>query len=295
MNADQMHKLSDGQGFIAALDQSGGSTPKALENYGIKETAFSNDEEMFDLVHKMRTRIMTSPAFTGEHILGAILFEGTMERQVQGQSTADYLWEQKKILSFLKIDKGLEVEKNGVQLLKPIPHLKELLTKAREFHVFGTKERSVINMANAQGIREIVEQQFALAEEVFAAGLLPIIEPEVNINSPEKAQAEVILKEELKRSLAALPAETKVVFKLTLPTEANFYQELLSDPHVLRIVALSGGYSQKEAVDILARNHGLIASFSRALAEGLSVEQNDTDFDQHLRESIELIYQGSIS
>lgn len=295
MNADQMHKLSDGQGFIAALDQSGGSTPKALENYGIKETAFSNDEEMFDLVHKMRTRIMTSPAFTGEHILGAILFEGTMERQVQGQSTADYLWEQKKILSFLKIDKGLEAEKNGVQLLKPIPHLKELLTKAREFHVFGTKERSVINMANAQGIREIVEQQFALAEEVFAAGLLPIIEPEVNINSPEKAQAEVILKEELKRSLAALPAETKVVFKLTLPTEANFYQELLSDPHVLRIVALSGGYSQKEAVDILARNHGLIASFSRALAEGLSVEQNDTDFDQHLRESIELIYQGSIS
>lgn len=295
MNEKQMTRMSSGKGFIAALDQSGGSTPKALEAYGIAEDSYDTDEEMFNLVHEMRSRIIESPAFTSEHILGAILFEGTMERQIEGLPTVDYLWDKKGIMSFLKIDKGLTEEMDGVQYLKPIPDLADILEKANRAHVFGTKERSVIKLANPEGIKAMVTQQFELAKQVSNAGLIPIIEPEVNIHSPEKEAAETILKEELKAHLAALEDHVKVMLKLSIPTVDNLYEELVEDPHVVRVVALSGGYSREEANERLSRNHQVIASFSRALSEGLRAQQTPEDFDQQLENSVLAIYNASLS
>lgn len=294
MNKEQLVRMETGQGFIAALDQSGGSTPKALSNYGVLEDSYTNEEEMFTLVHQMRSRIMESPAFTSEHILGAILFEGTMEKEVAGKATADYLWEDKGILSFLKIDKGLADLADGVQLLKPIPNLTELLEKAKEHHIFGTKERSLIKLANPSGIQAVVNQQFELGKKVFAAGLIPIIEPEVDITSPEKVAAEELLLIELTKQLNQLAPEVKVMLKLTIPTKDNLYESLVNHPQVLRVVALSGGYSRFEANKRLSRNHGVIASFSRALSEGLNVSQSRSDFDQTLGTSIKEIYEASI-
>lgn len=294
MNKEQLVRMETGQGFIAALDQSGGSTPKALSNYGVLEDSYTNEEEMFTLVHQMRSRIMESPAFTSEHILGAILFEGTMEKEVAGKATADYLWEDKGILSFLKIDKGLADLSDGVQLLKPIPNLTELLAKAKKHHIFGTKERSLIKLANPSGIQAVVDQQFELGKKVFAAGLIPIIEPEVDITSPEKVAAEELLLIELTKQLNQLAPEVKVMLKLTIPTKDNLYDSLVNHPQVLRVVALSGGYSRFEANKRLSRNHGVIASFSRALSEGLSVAQSRSDFDQTLGTSIKEIYEASI-
>lgn len=295
MNEKQMTRMSSGKGFIAALDQSGGSTPKALEAYGIAEDSYDTDEEMFNLVHEMRSRIIESPAFTSEHILGAILFEGTMERQIEGLPTVDYLWDKKGIMSFLKIDKGLTEEMDGVQYLKPIPDLADILEKANRAHVFGTKERSVIKLANPEGIKAMVTQQFELAKQVSNAGLIPIIEPEVDIHSPEKEAAETILKEELKAHLAALEDHVKVMLKLSIPTVDNLYEELVEDPHVVRVVALSGGYSREEANERLSRNHQVIASFSRALSEGLRAQQTPEDFDQQLENSVLAIYNASLS
>lgn len=294
MNKEQLVRMETGQGFIAALDQSGGSTPKALSNYGVLEDSYTNEEEMFTLVHQMRSRIMESPAFTSEHILGAILFEGTMEKEVAGKATADYLWEDKGILSFLKIDKGLADLSDGVQLLKPIPNLTELLAKAKKHHIFGTKERSLIKLANPSGIQAVVDQQFELGKKVFAAGLIPIIEPEVDITSPEKVAAEELLLIELTKQLNQLAPEVKVMLKLTIPTKDNLYDSLVNHPQVLRVVALSGGYSRFEANKRLSRNHGVIASFSRALSEGLNVSQSRSDFDQTLGTSIKEIYEASI-
>ena len=293
MSTEKLQRMSQDAGFIAALDQSGGSTPRALESYGIGPEAYSNDEEMFALVHEMRARIMTNPAFTGEHILGAILFEGTMEREVAGKLTADYLWEEKRILPFLKIDQGLAPEADGVQLLNPIPGLKELLAKAQQHHIFGTKERSLIKLANKAGIDQVVKQQIELAQAVAAAGLVPIVEPEVSIDSPEKAAAERLLKAALLEAIAGLDEEIKIILKLTIPTEANLYAELLDDPRVVRIVALSGGYSQAAANELLSQNHGVIASFSRALAEGLTAGQSEEEYTAHLEASIMNIYQAS--
>ncbi|MEY2404792.1 MAG: fructose-bisphosphate aldolase, class, partial [Acidimicrobiaceae bacterium] len=268
MNSDSyeamLDKMRNGKGFIAALDQSGGSTPKALKLYGVGEDEYSNEAEMFDRIHEMRTRIITSPSFNGDRVLGTILFEQTMDRTIEGVGTAEYLWNVKNIVPFLKIDKGLEDEADGVQLMKPIPGVDELLARALEKGVFGTKERSVIKLANEAGIEAIVAQQFDLARQVRAAGLMPIIEPEVDINSPEKPQAEVALKEAIKRHLDTLPDDQQVMFKLTLPSEDGFYGDLVQHPKVLRVVALSGGYSRDEAVARLARNPGVIASFSRA-------------------------------
>jgi fructose-bisphosphate aldolase class I len=291
----QLNRMHSGKGFIAALDQSGGSTPKALAQYGIEENSFTNDEEMYTLVHEMRTRIIKSPAFDRAYILGAILFENTMDRQIDGQWTADYLWEKKNIVPFLKVDKGLADLANGVQLMKPITNLDELLTRAVERNVFGTKMRSVIKEANTTGIREVVEQQFAVGLQIFQKGLIAIIEPEVDIYSADKQKSEEILKDEILKQLSLLDKDVKVMLKLSIPTVNNFYSELMSDPHVVRVVALSGGYAQDEANDKLAQNHGLIASFSRALSEGLSASQSDTDFNSKLGKTIKEIYTASIT
>ncbi len=291
----QMHKMKTQRGFIAALDQSGGSTPHALRLYGIADDAWSNDEEMFALVHQMRTRIMTSPSFTGERILGAILFENTMDREIEKQPTADYLWNVKRVVPFLKVDKGLEPEKDGVQLMKPAPQLAALLEKARSKRIFGTKMRSVIKQANPASIKDIVRQQFEWAEQIVAVGLVPIIEPEVDIHCPEKSGAEELLKAALLEKLDELPADHRVMLKLTLPEQADFYADLVGHPKVVRVVALSGGYTRQEANDRLRQNHGVVASFSRALVEGLTAEQSDAEFHAALDASIQSIFEASIT
>jgi fructose-bisphosphate aldolase, class I len=299
MNTDRynamLDKMGHGQGFIAALDQSGGSTPKALKLYGINEDAYSNEAEMFDLMHQMRTRIITSPSFDGSRVLAAILFEMTMDRDIDGRGTAEYLWDVKQIVPFLKIDKGLENEVDGVQLMKPMPGLDELLARGVQKGVFGTKERSVILLANEGGIDAVVTQQFDIARRVLDAGLMPIIEPEVDINSAEKAQAEALLKASLLRHLDSLGEGQQVMFKLTLPNEDGFYSDLVKDPRVLRVVALSGGYSREEANAKLARNSGVIASFSRALTEGLTAQMSDAEFDDLLDAAVKSIYEASIT
>ncbi|UUF15495.1 MULTISPECIES: fructose bisphosphate aldolase [Flavobacterium] len=295
VNVEQLNRMNSGKGFIAALDQSGGSTPKALSQYGVEESSYTNDEEMYTLVHEMRTRIIKSPAFDSQYILGAILFENTMDRKIDGEWTADYLWKRKNIVPFLKVDKGLADLANGVQLMKPISNLDELLDRAVERNVFGTKMRSVIKEANAVGIREIVEQQFEVGKQIFAKGLIPIIEPEVDIYSPDKEKSEEILKEEIQKQLNALDKDVKVMLKLSIPTVNDFYSELISDPHVVRVVALSGGYGQEEANEKLSQNHGLIASFSRALSEGLFANQSDDVFNTKLEKTIKGIYEASIT
>ncbi|MEK8212708.1 fructose bisphosphate aldolase [Paenibacillus sp. FSL L8-0463] len=295
MNTKQLDVIHTGKGFIAALDQSGGSTPKALLQYGIQEDRYSNEEEMFELVHEMRTRIIKSSAFDSKHILGAILFENTMDRFIDGQLTADYLWEEKGIVPFLKIDQGLDELENGVQLMKPIPGLDDLLKRAVQKNIFGTKMRSLIKEANPEGIQKVVEQQFTIAKQIAGYGLVPIIEPEVDIHSADKGQAEKLLKHELSTQLSALGKDVKVMLKLSIPTENNFYSDLIEDPHVVRVVALSGGYSQAEANDKLAHNHGLIASFSRALSQGLSDQLSDDEFNAMLAKSTQEIYEASIT
>jgi len=290
---DQWNKINTQQGFIAALDQSGGSTPKALKLYGVDEDAYSNDEEMFTRVHEMRTRIVTSSAFNGDRILGAILFENTLDRDIEGKNSSQYLWEVKNVLPFLKVDKGLEDEVDGVQIMKPIPNLAELLEKANARNVFGTKMRSVIKSANAAGIARIVEQQFEIGRQIVAAGLVPIIEPEVDINATDKAEAEAILRDELLVNLAKLNADERVMFKLTLPEEPNFYKACQDHPNMVKVVALSGGYSRDEANRRLTENNGMIASFSRALSQGLSAQQSDEEFDQTLDSSIQSIFDAS--
>jgi fructose-bisphosphate aldolase, class I len=289
----QLQKMKADPGFVAALDQSGGSTPKALSSYGIKENAWANEAEMFALVHQMRTRIITSPSFTGARILGAILFENTMDSDIEGQPSADYLWNMKCVVPFLKVDQGLAAERDGVQLMRPIPNLAALLTKAKAKHVFGTKMRSFIRQANAASIREIVSQQFAVARQIIAADLVPIIEPEVDIHCPEKAQAEGLLKAALLETLNQLPASQLVMLKLTLPEQNDFYLECVSHPNVIRVVALSGGYSREEGNNRLRRNHGIVASFSRALVEGLSVQQSDAEYNALLDQSIRSIFEAS--
>ena len=295
MNTEQLNRMRDGKGFIAALDQSGGSTPKALKLYGIEESEYSGDEQMFDLIHAMRSRMMTSPAFTGDRVLGAILFEGTMDRSVEGLGAAEYLWTQKKVIPFLKVDKGLADEVDDVQVMKPMPDLEALLEKARSKGVFGTKMRSVIKAANQKGIDAVVAQQFAEGRRILAAGLVPIIEPEVDINSTTKAEAEVILKKALLAELDAQPADQPVMLKLTLPETDGFYDELVAHRSVLRVVALSGGYSRDDANARLSRNKGIIASFSRALTEGLSAKQSDAEFNAALDASIQGIYDASLT
>ncbi|MBV9451478.1 MAG: fructose bisphosphate aldolase [Streptosporangiaceae bacterium] len=294
MNTTQFEKIRSGRGFFAALDQSGGSTPKALAEYGIERDRYSSDAEMFDLVHAMRTRVLTSPAFDGSRVLAAILFEQTMERDVDGVPTAQYLWDQKNVVPFLKVDKGLAAEQDDVQLMKPIDTLDDLLERANRHQIFGTKMRSVINDANEAGISAIVDQQFTYARRIGAAGLVPIIEPEVSISSPHKEQAEMLLRDAIAKHVGALPEDALVMLKLTIPTEPGLYGELGSDPRVLRIVALSGGYSRDEACALLARDPTLIASFSRALLEGLTEAQTDDQFNARLDSSINQIYQASI-
>lgn len=289
----QLEKIKTEPGFIAALDQSGGSTPKALANYGVDASAYSNEEEMYQVVHAMRSRIITSASFNGDRIMAAILFENTMERDIEGQSTADYLWKVKRVIPILKVDKGLADESNGVQMMKPMPDLDALLQKARQHSIFGTKMRSVIKNADADGISAIVEQQFELGLQIIKAGLLPIIEPEVDINSPQKAEAEVLLREALLTALDRLEEDQLVIFKLTLPEQNNFYSACIEHPNVLKVVALSGGYSREEANRRLSQNNGMVASFSRALSEGLSAQQSDEAFDAMLNESIESIVQAS--
>jgi fructose-bisphosphate aldolase class I len=293
LNEEQLQKMKSHPGFIAALDQSGGSTPKALALYGIKEGAWSNEDEMFGIVHQMRTRMIASPGFNGDRIIGAILFENTMDREIEGQPTADYLWNVKRVVPFLKVDKGLAAEKDGVQLMKPMPVLAALLEKAKSKRIFGTKMRSVIKHANAAGIKDIVNQQFELAAQIIAAELLPIVEPEVDIHCPEKAKAEALLKAAILEKLNQLPAGQLVMLKLTLPEQDDFYGDFVKHPKVLRVVALSGGYSREEANDRLRRNHGIIASFSRALAEGLSAQQSDAEFNAMLDKSIQSIFEAS--
>jgi fructose-bisphosphate aldolase class I len=293
MNQEQFEKVRDGRGFIAALDQSGGSTPKALQKYGIGEDAYSNDEEMFRVMHDMRSRIIKSPSFNGDRILGAILFEDTMDRQIDGRDSADYLWNVKRVVPFLKVDKGLAEEADGVQLMKPIPGLDDLLRRAVEKGFFGTKMRSVIKDANERGINAVVDQQFELARQIADAGLVPILEPEVDIHSPHKAEAEAMLKKALLKRLEDWPSDKYLMFKLTLPEEDNFYSDLVDHPNVLRVVALSGGYSREEANARLARNKGVVASFSRALTEGLSAQQSDAEFDATLDKSIQSIFDAS--
>ncbi len=291
----QMKQMRSTPGFIAALDQSGGSTPGALRLYGINEDAWSNDEEMFSIVHQMRSRIMTSPAFTGKRVLAAILFEDTMDREVDGHPTADYLWTVKHVVPILKVDKGLAAEKDGVQLMKPMPELDTLLKKAKSKGVFGTKMRSVIKQANAAGIKAIVDQQFEVGKQIIAAGLVPIIEPEVDIHCPDKAKAEELLKAGILEHLNSLSKDQLVMLKLTLPEKENFYADCVSHPNVVRVVALSGGYSRADANARLAKNHGVVASFSRALAEGLSAKQTDAEFNAMLDDSIQKIYDASIT
>jgi len=288
-----LDKLKTQTGFIAALDQSGGSTPKALRLYGIEESEYSSDEEMFNLVHEMRTRIITSTPFSGERVLGAILFENTLDREIEGMSSAHYLWQKKRVIPFLKVDKGLAEESNGVQVMKPMPGLDALLAKAVAQDVFGTKMRSVVKLANHQGIKDVVAQQFEVGKQILAAGLVPIIEPEVDIHSPQKAEAEALLKLEILTQLNLLNEGQEVMLKLTLPTEANFYKELVDHPRVLKVVALSGGYSREEANAKLAENQGMIASFSRALTEGVSAQQSQKEFEATLDKAIEGIYQAS--
>ena len=290
-----LDKLNTQTGFIAALDQSGGSTPKALRLYGIEESEYSSDEEMFNLVHEMRTRIITSTPFSGERVLGAILFENTLDREIEGMSTAHFLWQKKRVIPFLKVDKGLEAESKGVQVMKPIVGLDALLAKAVAQDVFGTKMRSVVKLANHQGIKDVVAQQFEVGKEILAAGLVPIIEPEVDINSPQKAEAEALLKLEILTQLNLLNEGQEVMLKLTLPTEANFYKELVDHPRVLKVVALSGGYSRDDANAKLAENQGIIASFSRALTEGVSAKQSQEEFEATLDTAIEGIFQASKS
>lgn len=290
---DQMNKAQTQQGFIAALDQSGGSTPKALMLYGVGEDAYSNDEEMFTRVHQMRTRIVTSSAFNGDRILGAILFENTLDRDIEGMNSAKYLWEVKNVLPFLKVDKGLADEVDGVQIMNPNPNLSDLLEKASSRNVFGTKMRSVIKSANAAGIAQIAAQQFEIGRQIVGADLIPIIEPEVDIHAPDKAEAEAILRDELLANLAKLNADERVMFKLTLPEEANFYKACQDHPNMIRVVALSGGYSREEANRRLSQNNGMIASFSRALSEGLSAQQSDEEFEQTLNASIQSIFDAS--
>ena len=295
INPTQLNQMHSGKGFIAALDQSGGSTPKALSQYGVDESKYTNDEEMYTLVHEMRTRIIKSPAFNSEYILGAILFENTNDLKIDGQCNAYNLWEKKNIVPFLKVDKGLADLANGVQLMKPISNLDELLTRAVEKNIFGTKMRSVIKEANLAGIQEVVEQQFKVGLQIFEKGLVPIIEPEVDIYSADKQKSEEILKGEIKKQLDLLDKDVKVILKLSIPTVNDFYSELMSDPHVVRVVALSGGYGQDEANQKLSQNHGLIASFSRALSEGLSVGQSDDEFNNKLEKTIKEIYAASIT
>lgn len=289
----QLDKIKNKPGFIAALDQSGGSTPKALANYGVESDAYSNDAEMFAIVHAMRTRIMTSPVFNGDRIMGAILFENTMDREVEGKGTADYLWEVKGVVPFLKVDKGLADEGQGAQMMKPITGLDELLQKARQKNIFGTKMRSVIKTDNSEGVKAVVAQQFEIGHQIIAAGLVPIIEPEVDINSPQKSATEDLLRSELLAHLDKLTAEQKVMLKLTLPEQDNFYQPCIQHPNVLKVVALSGGYSRDEANERLSRQNGMVASFSRALSEGLSAQQSDEAFNQVLDTSIESIFKAS--
>ena len=290
---NQLQRIKDGSGFIAALDQSGGSTPKALENYGISGDEYENDEAMFDLVHEMRARIMTCDCFDNERVLGAILFEDTMERDVNGKSTANYLWEDKQIVPFLKVDKGLAEQMSGVQVMKPMPNLDLLLDKAKNYPVFGTKMRSVIYEPNVDGIELVVQQQFDVAKQIISKGLMPIVEPEVNIDSAQKHDCEVLLKTNILRNLERLNDEQQVMLKLTLPEEAGFYQELVDHPKVLKAVALSGGYSRTDACAKLKQNPGMIASFSRAFTEGLSKQQSDEEFADTINTSIEEIYQAS--
>lgn len=295
MNEIQAKRMREGKGFIAALDQSGGSTPKALALYGIEKDRYSTEEEMFDLVHEMRTRIITSPSFNQDRILGAILFEQTMDREIEGQKTADYLWNVKGVVPFLKVDKGLADLENGVQLMKPMPELADLLKRAVERHVFGTKMRSVIKELNVEGIKAVVAQQFEIGKQILAAGLMPIIEPEVDIHCEKKAEIEEILKKEILAALDELPEGEEVMLKLTIPTVPDTYAELIAHPKVMRVVALSGGYSRDESNKLLAKNHGLIASFSRALSEGLFADQSDDEFNRILKETTDGIYEASIT
>jgi len=294
MNEQQYEKVKSARGFIAALDQSGGSTPKALALYGVKADAYAGEDQMYDLIHAMRTRIVTSPAFNGDRILGAILFEQTMDRDVEGRGTADYLWSVKNVVPFLKVDKGLADEVNGVQVMKAMPTLDALLARAKGKGIFGTKMRSVIKHANAAGIDDVVRQQFDVGRQILAAGLMPIIEPEVDIHATDKAGAERLLKASVAKQLDALPAGQQVMLKLTIPSVDDFYADLAKHPKVLRVVALSGGYSRDEANALLARNHGVIASFSRALTEGLTAQQSDAEFNQALDRAIASIYAASI-
>ena len=293
MNDRQHEKIRDRDGFIAALDQSGGSTPKALRLYGIDDGAWSGDDEMFEVVHAMRTRIVTSPSFDGDRILGAILFENTMDREIEGRPSARYLWEEKNVVPFLKVDKGLAPDADGVQVMKPMPELDPLLARAKENGVFGTKMRSVVKLANPAGVQAVVGQQFEIGRRIVDAGLAPIIEPEVDIHSPEKAQAEVLLKDALLAQLDALGPGQEVMLKLTLPERDDFYAECVKHPRVLRVAALSGGYTREEANARMTRNHGVIASFSRALTEGLTAQQTDDEFDAMLDESIASIFRAS--
>ena len=291
----QLAKIKNDPGFIAALDQSGGSTPKALKLYGVGEDAWKDDKGMFDVVHQMRTRIITSPAFSGKRLIGAILFENTMDRDIEGKPTPTYLWDVKGVVPFLKVDKGLAEEKDGVQLMKPMPGLDALVARAKAKSVFGTKMRSVIKQANAGGIQAVVKQQFDVGKQIIAGGLVPIIEPEVDIKTPSKDQAEDLLKASLLKELNALKPEQKVMLKLTIPDKDNLYADLIAHPNVLRVVALSGGYSREEANEKLARNKGMTASFSRALAEGLKAQQSDQEFNAALEASVESIYRASIT
>lgn len=295
VNQQQADKMTAGKGFIAALDQSGGSTPKALRLYGVEESAYSSEAEMFDLIHQMRSRIITSPVFNGDRVLAAILFEQTMDRSIDGKPTATYLWEDKGVVPLLKIDKGLAEVADGVQVMKPMPGLDDLLARAAKGGIFGTKERSVIGAANADGVAAVVAQQFEVAKQVLSHGLIPIIEPEVTISISDKAEAEDLLRDEITKNLDTLPADQKVMLKLTLPSVANHYQSLVEHPKVMRVVALSGGYPRDEANKLLAENTGVIASFSRALTEGLSAQQSDDEFNTTLDKSIQSIFDASVA
>jgi fructose-bisphosphate aldolase, class I len=295
MNDEQFQKMKSGRGFIAALDQSGGSTPKALQLYGIPEDAYSDDDEMFNLVHEMRTRIITSPSFNGDRILGAILFEDTLQREIEGKGSAEYLWTVKQVVPFLKVDKGLADVADDVQVMKPIPDLDDVLAQAIPKGVFGTKMRSFIKMANSEGIKAVVDQQFELGRRILDAGLVPIIEPEIDIKSPQKGEAEDLLKAAIRQHLDSLAPGRSVMLKISLPEVPDFYADLMRHPNVLRVVALSGGYTREEADERLTADHGLIASFSRALTEGLNVNQTDKEFDKALDSSIASIYKASLT
>ena len=295
MNKEQAAIMKNGDGFIAALDQSGGSTPKALARYGIPKDQYDSEKEMFDLVHQMRTRIITSPAFSSDYILAAILFEKTMDSKIEGLFSGDYLWEKKGIIPILKVDSGLREEENGVQLMKPIMDLDNKLKRAHARNIFGTKMRSVIKMANSKGIKDIVEQQFYYAKKIISAGFIPILEPEVDIHSDEKAESEAILKREIMKHLDTLDEDELIMLKLSIPSEPDFYKEVIEHPNVVRVVALSGGYSQEDAVNKLAENHNMIASFSRALLQDLQVDQSEEEFDKTLKAAVVKIYEASIT